>query len=104
MMRENFKFCPPIETSEPWCVARMVSDRPRGLPISTLIQPPQPAGVLCAEKTISKTTAEDMGRIRVIAASVLEALRWLRAQTMNHRDLQVRVLEYACFIYDWDCC
>ncbi|VDK34184.1 unnamed protein product [Taenia asiatica] len=88
MMKGNCEFCLLTEASEPWCVVRVVSDRPRGLPISTLIQPPQPAGMPCAEKVISKTTAEDMGRIRVIATSVLEALRWLRSQTMNHRDLQ----------------
>ncbi|VDM32925.1 unnamed protein product [Hydatigera taeniaeformis] len=84
----GFSFDVEQEVSEPWCVVRVVSDRPRGLPISTLIQPPQPVGVPCTEATISRASAEDMARIRVIAASVLEALCWLRSHTMNHRDLQ----------------
>nr|CDS20917.1 eukaryotic translation initiation factor 2 alpha [Echinococcus granulosus] len=84
----GFTFDVEQEVSELWCVVRLVSDRPHGLPISALIRPPRPAGAPCTGKTISKTTAEDMGRIRVIATSVLEALRWLHSHTMNHRDLE----------------
>ncbi|EUB61239.1 putative serine/threonine-protein kinase ifkB [Echinococcus granulosus] len=84
----RLRILPIAEVSELWCVVRLVSDRPHGLPISALIRPPRPAGAPCAGKTISKTTAEDMGRIRVIATSVLEALRWLHSHTMNHRDLE----------------
>lgn len=68
----------------------MVSDLPKGTPISAFIRLPRPAGIPCSTlETPPETTAEDMERIRVIARGVLQALAWLNLHSMNHRDLQV---------------
>uniref|UniRef100_A0A5K3EMD8 non-specific serine/threonine protein kinase n=3 Tax=Mesocestoides corti TaxID=53468 RepID=A0A5K3EMD8_MESCO len=74
--------------NESWYVVNLVSDRPRGVPLTTLIQPSKVLNVPVDMKAPTPTTAEDMERIRDVAHQVLEALQWLSRNSMSHRNLQ----------------
>lgn len=83
-------FVHSTDESSRHCVVRMVSDIPKGTPISALIRPPRPDGLPDSSlESPPEATAEDMERIREIARCVLRALAWLNHHSMNHRDLQV---------------